>query len=110
MECTLGGVWSGTPPACKYVDCGTPAQIDHGIFKLLNDTTTHGSVAQYICDDDYWMEGIETVTCNKDGKWFPDTPSCERQYQLIFLMSCSLDSLQIKFNFRFDIYNDCYVF
>ncbi|XP_026500881.2 sushi, von Willebrand factor type A, EGF and pentraxin domain-containing protein 1 [Vanessa tameamea] len=77
VTCNLGGVWSGTPPSCKYVDCGTPAQVHKGSFVLLNGTTTYGSVAQFNCESDYWLAGAEVLTCNRDGKWSHDIPSCE---------------------------------
>lgn len=77
VTCNLGGIWSGTPPSCKYVDCGTPAQVHKGSFVLLNGTTTYGSVAQFNCEPDYWLTGVEVLTCNRDGKWSHDIPSCE---------------------------------
>lgn len=82
VTCTLGGSWAGTTPSCKYVDCGTPAQVHKGSFRLLNGTTTYGSIAQFSCEPDYWLDGAEVLTCNRDGKWSHDTPSCE-------LISCS---------------------
>ncbi|XP_063372813.1 sushi, von Willebrand factor type A, EGF and pentraxin domain-containing protein 1 isoform X1 [Cydia amplana] len=77
VTCTLGGSWSGTPPSCKYVDCGTPAQIHAGSFRLLNGTTTYGSVAAFGCEPDYWLQGADTLQCNRDGKWSHDIPACE---------------------------------
>ncbi|KAJ2954182.1 hypothetical protein O0L34_g2416 [Tuta absoluta] len=77
VTCSLGGVWSGAPPSCKYVDCGTPAQLHRGSFRLLNGTTTFGSVAQFSCEPDHWLAGVDTLTCNRDGKWSHDVPTCE---------------------------------
>ncbi|KOB71042.1 putative furrowed [Operophtera brumata] len=77
VTCTLGGSWAGTPPSCKYVDCGTPAIVHKGSFRLLNGTTTYGSVVQFTCEPDYWLAGSEELTCNRDGKWSHDMPSCE---------------------------------
>lgn len=79
LKCGLGGEWSGKAPTCKYVDCGSPANIDNGHFTLINGTTTHGSVAEYTCGDDYWLEAgsMRRQVCMRDGKWSGDTPSCE---------------------------------
>lgn len=78
LSCGLGGEWTGKPPSCRYVDCGTPARPDRGSLLLVNSTTTVGSIVKYDCDDDYWLvNGDGEQTCTKDGKWSGNTPSCE---------------------------------
>lgn len=78
LSCGLGGEWTGKPPTCRYVDCGTPARPDRGSLFLVNGSTTVGSFVKYDCDDDYWLVGGESEqTCTKDGKWSGGTPSCE---------------------------------
>jgi hypothetical protein len=78
MSCGLGGEWTGKPPSCRYVDCGTPARPDRGSLILVNLTTTVGSIVKYDCDDDYWLtNGDGEQVCTKDGKWSGNTPSCE---------------------------------
>lgn len=79
LTCGLGGEWSGKAPTCKFVDCRPPPNIDNGRYALLNGTTTHGSVAEYQCDNDYWLEppNRSRLTCMRDGKWSDDAPSCE---------------------------------
>lgn len=83
LSCGLGGEWTGKPPVCRFVDCGAPARPDRGNSKLLNDTTTVGSVVKYHCDDDYWLVGPAELVCNKDGKWSGDAPACECKYNTI---------------------------
>ncbi|XP_074034332.1 CUB and Sushi multiple domains furrowed [Leptinotarsa decemlineata] len=77
ISCHLGGEWSGKAPTCKYVDCGSPPNIDNGRYALINDTTSVGSIAEYTCAPDYWMNGQRTLRCNREGKWSSDAPSCE---------------------------------
>lgn len=79
LTCDIGGQWTGKSPQCRYVDCGSPAQISHGGVKLLNGTTTVGSYVQYSCDQDYWVDGEAQQVCTKDGKWSHKTPQCERK-------------------------------
>lgn len=82
LSCGLGGAWTGKPPSCRYVDCGTPARPDRGSLNLLNETTTVGSIVKYDCDDDYWLVGGDSEqTCTKDGKWSGTTPACERELE-----------------------------
>ncbi|XP_014245415.1 CUB and sushi domain-containing protein 3 [Cimex lectularius] len=79
LTCGLGGIWSGKAPTCKYVDCRDPLNIDNGRFTLLNGTTTHGSMVEYTCDADHWLEPPDRsiLTCMRDAKWSSDPPSCE---------------------------------
>lgn len=80
LSCGLGGEWTGKPPVCRFVDCGSPVRPDRGSIKLTNGTTTVGSVVKYQCDDDYWLVGPADLTCTKDGKWSGNAPVCERKY------------------------------
>ncbi|KAK6627548.1 hypothetical protein RUM44_010026 [Polyplax serrata] len=77
LSCGLGGDWSGKAPTCKFIDCGAPPNIDNGHYRLVNDSTTFGSVVEYSCSDDYWLEGQKRQICTREGKWSSDAPSCE---------------------------------
>ncbi|XP_073975480.1 CUB and Sushi multiple domains furrowed [Rhodnius prolixus] len=79
LTCSLGGDWSGKAPTCKYVDCRDPPGVDNGRYVLLNGTTTHGSVVEYTCEQDHWLEPPDRsrLTCLRDAKWSSDPPSCE---------------------------------
>uniref|UniRef100_A0A336K2F8 CSON012544 protein n=1 Tax=Culicoides sonorensis TaxID=179676 RepID=A0A336K2F8_CULSO len=69
LSCGLGGEWTGKPPMCRFVDCGTPARPDRGSLQLLNDSTTVGSMVKYYCQEDYWLVGSELLFCTKESKW-----------------------------------------
>lgn len=86
LSCGLGGEWT-KPPNCRFVDCGSPARPDRGNAKLLNDSTTVGSLVKYQCDEDYWLAGPAELTCTKEGKWSGDPPSCDRKRILSYLMN-----------------------
>lgn len=79
LTCSIGGEWSGKPPVCKYIDCGAPPNIDNGQYVLINDTTIYGSIVEYKCNEDYWMDqsSRRRQTCTREGKWSFDPPSCE---------------------------------
>ncbi|XP_057653656.1 sushi, von Willebrand factor type A, EGF and pentraxin domain-containing protein 1 [Diorhabda carinulata] len=77
ISCRLGGEWSGKAPICKYIDCGSPANIDNGKYVLINGTTSVESIVEYSCIEDYWMNGRRVQKCTRDGKWSADAPSCE---------------------------------
>ncbi|KAF5269538.1 hypothetical protein FQA39_LY08727 [Lamprigera yunnana] len=77
LSCGLGGEWTGKAPICKYVDCGTPPNIDNGRYDLRNGTTSVNSVVEYFCNQDYWLDGQKVQECSREGKWSSDAPSCE---------------------------------
>lgn len=77
LKCEFGGKWSGKIPSCQYVDCGPPAVVLNGKANLINQTTYLGSMIEYACKEDYWLDGEKIQTCTKEGKWSGDTPSCE---------------------------------
>ena len=79
LTCGLGGEWSGKAPTCKYVDCRDPPNIENGHYTLLNGTTTHGSIVEYNCEPDHWLEppNNRKLTCLRDGKWNNEPPSCD---------------------------------
>ncbi|XP_063235944.1 sushi, von Willebrand factor type A, EGF and pentraxin domain-containing protein 1 [Bacillus rossius redtenbacheri] len=76
LSCGLGGEWSGKAPSCRFVDCGAPPLPDKGRYSLLNASTAYGSLAQFSCDDDHWLDGTELQTCTREGRWSADAPSC----------------------------------
>lgn len=80
MSCIAGGKWSSEAPLCKFVDCGTPPLTENLLFRLMNATTTVGSIVQYSCKENYWITGRDTQQCSKDGKWSADVPTCECKF------------------------------
>ncbi|CAH2008239.1 unnamed protein product [Acanthoscelides obtectus] len=77
LRCGLGGEWVGKPPFCKYVDCGFPTDIEYGKYDLKNGTTIVGSIVEYTCIDDYWLDGERLQRCTREGKWTADAPVCQ---------------------------------
>jgi len=75
--CTRNGTWTGDPPACTYVDCGTPALIENGNFVMQNNVTSYfGSITTYSCNVGWKLEGFDRRSCSADGIWTPEAPVC----------------------------------
>jgi hypothetical protein len=77
--CQSDGTWSGTPPICTLVDCGTAPSISNGT--LLNAyATAYNSAATYSCNTGYYFSGFATTrTCQADGTWSLPSPVCSIQ-------------------------------
>lgn len=79
LKCGLGGEWSGKPLVCRFVDCGPPQIIENGLASLVNGSTTHGSIVEYTCEQDYWLQPHTSrrQICTKEAKWSADPPTCQ---------------------------------
>lgn len=64
----------------KDLECGSPAQISHGSYKLLNGTRHYLSTVQYTCDEGYVLVGRGNLVCDVDEKWNGPPPRCDRKF------------------------------
>lgn len=90
LSCGLGGEWSGKAPTCKFVDCGAPPNIDNGRYQLSNGTTVYGSLVEYQCGEDYWLDGQRIQQCTREGKWSGDAPSCECKMKILIFLQIKI--------------------
>jgi hypothetical protein len=105
--CLSSGFFGEYPPVCKcklaiYIDinlaaiiscgeislinvsstdvqCGMPARIPNGGYKLVNDTRHYLSMTSYSCNDGYQLIGRGDLVCDIDGRWNGPPPRCERK-------------------------------
>ncbi|XP_043848958.1 mannan-binding lectin serine protease 1 isoform X3 [Dromiciops gliroides] len=74
IECLKDGTWSNKIPACKIIDCGAPAELEHGrvTFATQSNLTTYRSEVRYSCQQPYYklFPAITgTYTCEAQGIW-----------------------------------------
>lgn len=74
--CLASGDWSGSPPKCTLVDCGSLQAPSHGELSTPGGTS-YGAIAQYQCDPGYALSSGAERTCMEDGSWSGDAVSCE---------------------------------
>ena len=60
------------------VDCGAPDPADPN-GDLNVDRTTLGGTASYSCDTGFVLVGQATATCQSNGEWSSEAPTCERK-------------------------------
>ncbi|XP_039763399.1 CUB and sushi domain-containing protein 3 isoform X2 [Pararge aegeria] len=76
-SCLETGFYDEFPPVCKRIDCGFPAEIAHGSFKLINVSVSYLSHVQYECDSGYEMVGRSRLVCDIDERWNGPPPRCD---------------------------------
>jgi hypothetical protein len=59
--CQSTGFWSGMAPACRHVDCGPLADLEHGRVQMKH--SHFNASALYECDSDYLLVGAPVRTC-----------------------------------------------
>ncbi|XP_006156799.1 mannan-binding lectin serine protease 1 isoform X1 [Tupaia chinensis] len=74
IECLKDGTWNNKIPTCKIVDCGVPAELEHGVvtFSTRNNLTVYKSEMRYSCQQPYYkmLPNISGIyTCSAKGSW-----------------------------------------
>ena len=62
------------------VDCGSLTNPLNGELNLT--TTTFMSTSTYSCNAGYNLFGKGTRTCQANGTWSDNVPTCERKYTI----------------------------
>ncbi|XP_052129856.1 uncharacterized protein LOC113208025 [Frankliniella occidentalis] len=75
--CLPTGFYDEFPPVCKSIQCGFPADISHGSYRLLNGTVSYLSRVLYSCQDGFRMLGRALLTCDIDERWNGPPPKCQ---------------------------------
>lgn len=58
------------------IQCGFPAEISNGSYKLINGTVNYLSQVQYSCVEGYKMTGRDRLICDLDERWDGPPPKC----------------------------------
>ena len=89
IECQsedLGTVFNQNDSRChtKTSESITSVEIPNGIVCL--NGLIEGSIATYQCDEGYDLNRHNQVTCQIDGDWLGDIPTCERlgEYSIVY--------------------------
>ena len=59
----------------EVIDCGSLDDPTNGQVSL--DETTVGSIATYTCDPGFMLIGNMERTCQENGEWSGNEPTCE---------------------------------
>uniref|UniRef100_A0A8C2AYQ9 Sushi, von Willebrand factor type A, EGF and pentraxin domain-containing protein 1 n=1 Tax=Cyprinus carpio TaxID=7962 RepID=A0A8C2AYQ9_CYPCA len=73
-QCISGKQWSNDVPRCLPISCGNPGGIANG--EVIGKFFHFKALIHYECHKGFVLEGVETRTCQVDGKWDSKAPSC----------------------------------
>ncbi|XP_043211173.1 uncharacterized protein LOC122375741 isoform X1 [Amphibalanus amphitrite] len=76
-ECLPTGFYSGYPPTCKRLQCGLPADIEHGSYRFQNGSRAYLSTVVYSCEPGYTLVGRAELICDVDERWNGPPPRCQ---------------------------------
>ncbi|XP_066302889.1 sushi, von Willebrand factor type A, EGF and pentraxin domain-containing protein 1-like [Branchiostoma lanceolatum] len=77
LRCTESAQWSSSLPVCERICCASTISIPNGSVSFLPDNC-HGGVADFRCEQGFYLEGSNLAICNNTGLWAGQLPSCER--------------------------------
>ena len=74
---------------CAGVHCKELTAPGNGTIDFLGDAPQNmmGSVAEFDCDENFRLDGVESLICLPSGDWSHDAPKCES-------MECEEDSIK----------------
>uniref|UniRef100_UPI00398EE43F sushi, von Willebrand factor type A, EGF and pentraxin domain-containing protein 1 n=1 Tax=Pristiophorus japonicus TaxID=55135 RepID=UPI00398EE43F len=77
IECVRGGQWRPSPFSiqCIPVRCGEPPNIKRGHVSGTN--YSFGAIVAYSCNTGFYVKGDKKRTCEADGEWSGQLPSCQ---------------------------------
>lgn len=71
-------------PSCKVVKCEALKTPANG--RMLMTKLSYKGTAKFKCDDGFKLEGKSTLTCEGNGKWSEEIPTCKSIHECPALM------------------------
>ncbi|CAH1774655.1 unnamed protein product [Owenia fusiformis] len=75
--CQPDQTWSGTTPQCQgggKTACGNPGAPANGA--IIGNNFNFGQTVKFVCNIGYELAGQDSLTCQQDGTWNGDRPTC----------------------------------
>ncbi|XP_060596340.1 sushi, von Willebrand factor type A, EGF and pentraxin domain-containing protein 1-like [Ruditapes philippinarum] len=76
ITCEASGNWDNKTTSCKIKDCDSPEGPTDGNATAVNGTT-YLSIAKYVCNEGFDLNGSDTRICQANGSWSGRVPTCE---------------------------------
>ena len=62
------------------IDCGALSDPSNGVVQF--SSTTVSSIARYICNIGYSINGASERVCEANGQWSPAAPTCISKWSI----------------------------
>nr|XP_029477964.1 complement receptor type 2-like [Oncorhynchus nerka] len=80
LTCGPDGQWQPELPLCLpsvgEITCNAPNAKRKWLINGLKQVYRSGDSLSFSCNELYYLDGSNTVTCGVDGKWTPSLPQC----------------------------------
>eukprot|EP00117_Sycon_ciliatum_P024152 scpid46494/ scgid20336/ Sushi, von Willebrand factor type A, EGF and pentraxin domain-containing protein 1; Polydom len=73
IQCEKNGFWSTV--TCDPTECPKPNNPENG--RVFVENAFFGSVANFVCDAGFFLDGSSNITCKDDRSWTSHQPRCE---------------------------------
>ncbi|XP_030053649.1 beta-2-glycoprotein 1 isoform X1 [Microcaecilia unicolor] len=81
-SCQENLLWSNPAPTCRVVFCPPPWEIENGHLVAVEKPQYWVSeVIYYLCKRNFYLEGPNRVTCQRNGSW-SEIPACRARCQI----------------------------
>ncbi|XP_066265715.1 E-selectin-like isoform X2 [Branchiostoma lanceolatum] len=77
VTCQGNGSWDGEIPTCERVCCDNTTEVMNGQVNAT-DGYCFGDDIQFSCDPGHELVGRSNATCQEDGSWGRELPTCQR--------------------------------
>lgn len=67
--------WEPRPPECRPISCGRPPEGENMVVSYTS--LVYQGVINYTCSEGFRLEGLSYRTCQSNGRWSGEDPSCE---------------------------------
>ncbi|XP_070570668.1 CUB and sushi domain-containing protein 1-like [Ptychodera flava] len=67
VRCRENGQWTSPFPKCLDIDCGEPDEVPNSSKE--GDLYTYKNTVKYSCNDGYYIDGHDVITCDENGNW-----------------------------------------
>ncbi|XP_031431322.1 complement factor H-like [Clupea harengus] len=79
VTCTSSGEWSAPFPKCEAITCARD-EIHNSVqvrgLPTGNSPVAYGTKLHFSCNSNMALEGVQVVTCLKNGQWSSTFPKC----------------------------------
>lgn len=74
--CLSDGTWSNYVTSCVQVTCEDPTFIENAKLVVDDSQAIYGTSLHYECDSGFILSGKGSMSCEMNGKWSTEPPSC----------------------------------